>query len=714
MSDTEINATINVTEDVLANVDATAMSAAVIDDGDSIVVPAEVDMGNAFDAELEDDSLIDVPISESVGIQGDHRLLLHRDAANQHPMSAITGLDDAIAGINTALSSRISQVEAETADLDVDMASALLQLGDLQEQVDGEVTTWFYAAEPAMNLPPVAVDPSNPHDTGWDTAEKKEQHKGDLYYNTLSGYAYRFGYTNGEYGWTRITDSGIVLALADAARAQDTADSKRRVFYSTPYPPYDRGDLWVQGASGDILVCNTSKAAGEQYDFADWARASKYTDDSVADMALASANGKNTVYHQSAQPTGGTYKKGDTWFDTDDGYAMYTYDGALWIKEEFGNEAIADLSITNAKIANATIQYEKIQSVDAGKITVGYMNGNRIQANSIGADQITVNNLSGDGGWINLHEGTFAYSDLGESNYLKWDGEKLQIKADEFILSTGQNIIDAIESIGTYFLAGIPTPNNEPAVNWNTENLKRAHLRDVYYDTDSGKSYRWSYTTESALEDENGNVLQDDDGYDLIGQLPEAQYAWIQIDDGDIDELASRLSTAETKISQNQEQILLKANQTDLSLVSGRLDTAEATIALQSDAIALKADASTTYTKTEINSKFKEGLNIRTVFTDTNVTLTATVILAGVDVTGYYEDGDFEWFYRNPSGDVFVKGDRTHSYGKTITIPKTDMTYGQSVICIFTKRAEETLEDENGNALTDDNDEAIIVYAEVA
>lgn len=714
MSETDINATVNVTEDIYADVDSTAMSAAVIDDGDSIVVPAEVDFGHTLDTELEDNDLIDVPVDESVGIAGDHRVLLHRDASNQHPMSAITGLNDALAGINTALSSRISQVEAETANLDVDMASALLQLGDLQEQVDGEVTTWFYAAEPAMNLPPVTVDPSNPHDTGWDTVEKKEQHKGDLYYNTLSGYAYRFGYTNGEYGWTRITDSGIVLALADAARAQDTADSKRRVFYTTPYPPYDRGDLWVQGGAGDILVCNVSKAAGEQYDFADWERASKYTDDSVADMALASANGKNTVYHQSAQPTGGTYKKGDTWFDTDDGYAMYTYDGALWIKEEFGNEAIADLSITNAKIANATIQYEKIQSVDAGKITVGYMNGNRIQANSIGADQITVNNLTGDGGWINLHDGTFAYSDLGESNYLKWDGEKLQIKADEFILSTGQNIIDAIESIGTYFLAGIPTPNNEPAINWNTENLKRAHLRDVYYDTDSGKSYRWSYTTESALEDENGNVLQDDSGYDLIGQLAVAEYAWVQIEDGDIDELTNRLSTAETQISQNRDAILLKANQNDLNLVSGRLETAEATIALQSDAISLKADASTVYDKNEINAKFKEGLTVRTTFSDTSVTLTATVVLAGVDVTGYYENGDFEWFCRTPAGDVSVNGTGTSTYGKSITIQKNNMTYGQSVICVFTKRAEEALMDKNDDILLDENDESLIGYVEVA
>lgn len=388
MSETDINATVNVTEDIYADVDSTAMSAAVIDDGDSIVVPAEVDFGHTLDTELEDNDLIDVPVDESVGIAGDHRVLLHRDAPNQHPISAITGLNDALAGIDTALSSRISQVEAETADLDVDMAGALLRIGELQNQVDGNITTWFYAAEPAMNLPPVAYDPSNPHDTGWDTDDKKNEHKGDLYYNTLTGYAYRFAYSDGEYGWLRITDTDVVKALADAAKAQDTADSKRRVFYTTPYPPYDKGDLWVQGSTGDILVCSTDKPAGGTYDFADWAKASKYTDDTVADIALASANGKNTVYHQASQPTGGTYKQGDTWFDTDDDYTMYTYNGSLWVKEQFGNEAIKDLSITNAKIANATIEYGKIKSVDAGKITVGYLNADRIQSGSIGVGKI--------------------------------------------------------------------------------------------------------------------------------------------------------------------------------------------------------------------------------------------------------------------------------------------------------------------------------------
>ena len=355
--------------------------------------------------------------------------------------------------------------------------------------------------------------------------------------------------------------------------------------------------------------------------------------------------------------------------------------------------------------------YEKVDADILEDLTI---TADKIVAEAITADKITTQNIIGPGGWINLRNGTFAYADASENNYLKWNGSKLEIKADEFILSTGQNILDAIEAIGTYFYAGIPTLTNDPAVDWTTDNLKRQHLRDVYYDTDSGKSYRWCLSTEEALQDGDGETLQDELGYDLIGGFTEARYAWIMISDSDLDNISDRLSTAEANISQNQTEIQLKASQTDLDLATSRLTQAETTISQQAQAISMKAEASSVYSKMEIDGKFHEGLNVRTSFSDTAITLSATVILAGVNVNDNYLPGDFEWFYRLPDGDSFVKGDRTSSYGKSITLQKSAMKYGNSVVCVFTKRAEETLEDENGNALADDNDETIIAYAEVA
>ena len=48
-----------------------------------------------------------------------------------------------------------------------------------------------------------------------------------------------------------------------------------------PTPPYDVGDLWVQGSTGDILRCQTPKIDSQAYAEADWVKASKYTDDTA-------------------------------------------------------------------------------------------------------------------------------------------------------------------------------------------------------------------------------------------------------------------------------------------------------------------------------------------------------------------------------------------------------------------------------------------------
>lgn len=107
------------------------------------------------------------------------------------------------------------------------------------------------------------------------------------------------------------------------------------------------------------------------------------TAQTTANNALISANGKNKVYHQATEPSGGIYIEGDTWFDSDDGYKMYTWNGSSWIAEQLGENALADLSITNAKIANGTIDNAKIATLDAGKINTGELDARRIAANSL-------------------------------------------------------------------------------------------------------------------------------------------------------------------------------------------------------------------------------------------------------------------------------------------------------------------------------------------
>ena len=53
---------------------------------------------------------------------------------------------------------------------------------------------------------------------------------------------------------------------------------------------------------------------------------------------------------------------------------------------------------------------------------------------------------------------------------------------------------DEIETIGTHFYSGVPSLLNEPANNWDTEELLQEHVGDMYYDTDNGYTYLFKYT----------------------------------------------------------------------------------------------------------------------------------------------------------------------------------------------------------------------------
>lgn len=157
-----------------------------------------------------------------------------------------------------------------------DLANAVSKFdGDisgLKDQIDGAIQTWFYDG-----IPNALTEP----EVHWTTEKDRQTHLGDLYYDNQTGFCYRYMNQNGVYSWKRILDTDITKALSDAAKAQTTANAKKRIFITTPTPPYDIGDLWVQGTNGDIMRCQTPKIDSQAYAEADWVKASKYTDDTA-------------------------------------------------------------------------------------------------------------------------------------------------------------------------------------------------------------------------------------------------------------------------------------------------------------------------------------------------------------------------------------------------------------------------------------------------
>lgn len=182
-------------------------------------------------------------------------------------------------------------------------------LDEIQAQLDGQIEQFFYTYDPTTSNAPANT---------WTTAAKKEEHLGDLFYNTDNGKVFRWVKNGNVYSWQQLQDSEVSQALALANDALALAKTKRRIFTATPYPPYEIGDLWVQGANGDIMRCKTTRASGS-YSSGDWEKASNYTNDSAFNDFV-----NNTYNSAITDLTKQIDGKIESWFQTSDPATSWT------------------------------------------------------------------------------------------------------------------------------------------------------------------------------------------------------------------------------------------------------------------------------------------------------------------------------------------------------------------------------------------------------
>lgn len=217
---------------------------------------------------------------------------------------------------------------------------------------------------------------------------------GDIWVNTGdNNRMYRYSGS----AWVDVRDGSIATAQTAANNAQTTANTKTRTYIgsSAPTAPsggFVDGDLWIDTANGNLLKRWNGTAWVDARD------ATIATAQTAANNAMTAANGKNKVWHQTAQPSNTGNAVGDTWFAAGQGNRIYEWSGSAWVANDLGSAAIADLAITNAKIGDLAVSSAKISALDAAKITTGTLDANRIGANTITGTMIaggtvTANNM---------------------------------------------------------------------------------------------------------------------------------------------------------------------------------------------------------------------------------------------------------------------------------------------------------------------------------
>lgn len=237
-------------------------------------------------------------------------------------------------------------------------------LEEIQSQLDGQIEQFFYTYDPTLSNTPASE---------WTTTALKEQHLGDLFYNTDTGAVFRFVKDGSTYKWQQLSDAEVAEALAIANDALALAREKRRIFTSTPYPPYEVGDLWVQGSSGDIMRCKTSRASGS-YTSSDWEKASKYTDNTALNNFI-NGSYKDTITNITTQIDG----KIETWFQTSDPSTAWTttalkkaHVGDMWYHTtnkilKYYSSSYAWVQVDDAKAIAAYEAASKAQDTADGK-----------------------------------------------------------------------------------------------------------------------------------------------------------------------------------------------------------------------------------------------------------------------------------------------------------------------------------------------------------
>lgn len=123
--------------------------------------------------------------------------------------------------------------------------------------------------------------------------------------------------------------------------------------------------------------------------------------------AISIADSKNRIYYSSSFPTGGNYINGDTLFkESSNGTIMYIYDETYnnstsghWKQQQFEENAIANLAISNAKI----------KDLHGDKITANTISASKLVAHTITTNQLATDAIKSS----NYAAGTAPYSLTG-------------------------------------------------------------------------------------------------------------------------------------------------------------------------------------------------------------------------------------------------------------------------------------------------------------
>jgi len=386
----------------------------------------------------------------------------------------------------------------------------------LQGTIDGKVEQHYGTSNPS---------------TAWTTNALKDEHVGDLWYHTTDKTLSVWVESSGTYSWDEVENQAAIDAAAAAEAAQDTADGKRRVFVTTPSPPYDVGDLWDRGAVTGLYVATTAQTSSGTFASGHWrvladptsantaadftgrgvlARLDEVSADELESALRGTIDGKIEQFYQTGDPSTGwsTAQKqehlGDLWYHPNNKVLkIWRFASNVYQWSQVEDQAAIDAADAAAEaqdtadgkrrvfVAQPTTPYDEGDLWDKGngasqglwRCINSRASGNYVATDfRVAADTTSANtaaSFTGQGALATLN--TVSYNRLDASLQGQLDGKIEQHYS-----------------------------NSDPSTAWTTNAIKDDHIGDLWYHinskllkvwTESSGTYSWQTIQDQAAID---------------------------------------------------------------------------------------------------------------------------------------------------------------------------------------------------------------------
>ena len=386
----------------------------------------------------------------------------------------ITGTDNVV--VKDGLDTIISDLQKEFSE----------KITNLEEQDDKKAETWYQETDPS---------------TAWTTADEKKKHKGDLWYDTKNQVTKI--YNGNSWENTKTTPPDDVF---------DKIGGKAAIYISQPKPPYNVGDLWINGV--DILTCINTRTSGS-YTSSDWVKKNTYTDDSFAKQVQQNLNNLKIGGRNFLSKTSKSSSITTSYNNTTTGFSAIDIYGTIGCNNNKQNgKTLADLGYQIGD--EYTISFDYTTSQNSSKqIVLGtyvlemrlnssyvYTLSSRMQLQSSGhinisfkianENQLKVNNLC-----VRIDNSTCVFTVSNaklEKGNKATDWTPAPEDTESYVDNLAADLQEQIDGkIETF------NQTSDPSSTWTTANIKTQHKGDIWYNPNTKVTQRYSGTVWETL-----------------------------------------------------------------------------------------------------------------------------------------------------------------------------------------------------------------------